>query len=93
MKTDKELRDQLLSRVADDDAFRTLLLNDPKGAVKSTFGIDVPDAINVHVHEETGTDIHLVIPSHDHMSSEELESVVGGGWGTISDGLTSARIA
>ena len=93
MKTDNELRDQLLTRAADDEAFRALLLDDPRGAVKSIFGFDVPDSINVHVHEETGADFHLVIPSQDPMSSEDLESVVGGGWGEFSDGLETARIA
>ena len=78
MNTQKELRDQIVSRAADDEAFRKSLLSDPKSAVQSAFGIDAPDNINVHVHEESSTDIHLVVPSHDELSDEELESLTGG---------------
>lgn len=77
MKTQNELREHLLLRAADDESFRNLLLSDPKGAVKSAFGIEAPDSINVHVHEETSTDIHLVVPSHDQLSDEELEALSG----------------
>lgn len=78
MTTQKELRDRLLSRAADDESFRDLLLSDPKGAVKNALGIDTPDSITVHVHEETSTDIHLVVPGHDQLSDEELEALAGG---------------
>lgn len=78
MNTQKDLRDQIMSRAAEDEAFRKSLLSDPRGAVKSAFGIDAPDNLNVHVHEETSTDIHLVVPSHDQLSDDELESLTGG---------------
>ena len=78
MTTQQELRDLILSRAADDDAFRDLLLSDPKAAVKSALGIEAPDTLTVHVHEETRNDIHLVVPSHDQLSDEELEALASG---------------
>ena len=36
--------------------------------------------IHVHVHEETSSDIHLVVPSHDQLSDDELEALSGAGW-------------
>ena len=80
MKTEKDLRDHLLSRAADDDSFRSLLLSNPRGAVKNAFGVDAPDTLTMHVHEDTRTDIHLVIPSRDRLSDDELETVSGAGW-------------
>lgn len=77
MTTQQELRNQLLSRAADDESFRSLLLSDPKAAVKSAFGVDAPDKITIHVHEETSTNVHLVVPSHDQLSDEELEALSG----------------
>ena len=78
MPTQKDLRDRLLSQAANDESFRNLLLSDPREAVKTALGIDAPDAINIHVHEETSTDVHLVVPSHDQLTDEELEALVSG---------------
>ena len=81
MKTEAEPRNHLVSLAAEDESFRGPHLSDPKGAVKNALGIDAPGAITVHVHEETRTDIHLVVPSHDQLSGEELASLSGAsGW-------------
>lgn len=73
-EVDQAIREQL-SR---DPQFRQRLLRDPKGTLSSVFGIDVPDDMDVHVHEETPSDIHITIPGSPELSEHELEMVAGG---------------
>ena len=79
MRAQDDLRKDLMTKAADDERFRELLLKDPKSAVKDVIGIEVPDNINLHVHEESRSDIHLLVPSADQLSDEELESMKGDG--------------
>lgn len=59
--------------------FRARLLADPRGVVSELVGVDVPEAVVFHVHEESPADIHLVLPTVTHLSDEDLE-LVAGGW-------------
>src|SRR5947209_3030079 len=53
---------ELLKRSADDPAFRHDVLADPKSAIKEAFGVDLPADFTIHIHEETPTDFHVVLP-------------------------------
>lgn len=74
--------DGLVARaLAEDPQFRTNLLADPRGALSALIGVPIPAAVNVVVHEESLTDIHLVIPAaadNDALSDSDLELVAGG---------------
>lgn len=65
-------------RAAADPEFRALLLSDPAAAVTRVIGRDVPESVTIAVHEESPTDIHLVIPTDEDLSETDLELVAGG---------------
>ena len=78
METEKELRAHLIAKAADDEAFRSLLVNDPLQAVESELGVSLPADISLHVHEETGHQVHLVLPSADSLSKCDLDRIAAG---------------
>jgi hypothetical protein len=64
-----------------DKAFKAQLLSDPRAALKR-LNITLPASMNVKVHEEDATTLHLVIPrdpSDAKLSDAELDAVAGGG--------------
>ena len=75
-------QDTITAKAMRDEAFRQRLLRNPKGALQE-IGAAVPPGITVHVHEETDTDLHIIIPGaapggmHE-LSESDLETVVGG---------------
>ncbi|MGE0451524.1 MAG: NHLP leader peptide family RiPP precursor [Vicinamibacterales bacterium] len=84
-------RNQIYSKVVEtawkDEAFRRRLLADPKAALKQ-IDVVIPDHIDVRVHEESPSTLHLVIPrdpATSELSDAELDGVSGGGtldsWG------------
>ncbi len=84
--TRAELDVLVRERLASDPDFRAELLAAPRAAVSKLLGLALPDAVQVEVHEETLTHIHLVIttPSASgEISDDDLELVAGGGecWG------------
>ena len=78
MKTHWEMREELVEKAAADDAFRSQLVDDPKAAIKDALGIDVPDSINIEVHEESVTAAHVVLPPMATLDVDDLEVVAGG---------------
>ena len=76
-------------RVESDVAFRALLLSDPSAAMSDLLGMPVPDAVSITVHEESPTDIHLVIPAVNNLDDADLELVSGSGswvWASCASG-------
>lgn len=82
VQTADEMQRQLISKATEDASFRAQLVADPKAAVKQEFGIDVPDFINLQVHESTLSDLHLTLPpSSDawmELDEERLEAISAG---------------
>ncbi len=80
--TRAELDGLVREHLASDPEFRATLLADPRAAVAKLLGLTLPDAVQVEVHEETLTHIHLVIPTQSasgDISDDDLELVAGGG--------------
>jgi hypothetical protein len=72
---------QVIQQALADDAFKALLLQNPKAALKQATGEDVPDAVNIRFYEDTPTVKHLVIPvnaANQELSESELDMVAGG---------------
>jgi hypothetical protein len=86
--TRAELDALLRERLASDPDFRAALLADPRAAISGLVGMDVPDLVTVSVHEESLTDIHLVLPAaaggEGEISEDDLELVAGGACWTNS---------
>ena len=78
MKTRAELDAELIARVADDDAFRTRFLENPKEVIQEVVGVTIPEDFTIHVHEEDGMTAHIVLPSSDRLTEEDLAVVAGG---------------
>ena len=73
-----EVTAQIRERAASDAAFRSQLMADPSAAVSALLGMPIPEGVSITVHEETPTDIHLVIPHSSTLSDQDLHLVAGG---------------
>lgn len=90
MSQDNRKLDQAITdKAMRDEAFRQRLLRDPKGALQEAFGATIPAGMTIHVHEETASDVHIVIPGAkgaygasqggvQELSDADLEVAVGG---------------
>ena len=77
--TRSEVEAIIAERIAADPAFRDALLANPRGVVAEIVGFDIPDNVQVVLHEESLTQIHLTIPASHSLRDEELDLVAGGG--------------
>ena len=76
--TRAEVEAVLAERIAADPGFRDALLADPRGVVSGVVGFDIPESVNVVLHEESLTQIHLSIPPTNELADEDLDLVAGG---------------
>ena len=67
-----ELSD-LIKRAWQDAEFKRQLLGDPRATIEEALGISLPAGLHIYIHEQTPTDLHLVLP----MPPEGLEAVSG----------------
>ena len=76
-----DLEFQVRSKAVEDPDFRAQLIADPRAAIQKATGVPVPDRFNIHVHEDTERDVHLVLPqSSRELSDDELRAAAGGAW-------------
>ncbi len=73
-----EVEAVIAERIAADPAFRDTLLADPRAVLSEVVGFDIPANVQVVLHEESLTQIHLTIPSSAELSEADLELVAGG---------------
>jgi hypothetical protein len=76
--TRAEVEAIIAERIAADPAFRETLWADPRAVLCEVIGFDIPETVQVVLHEESLTQIHLTIPSIDALSDADLELVAGG---------------
>ena len=78
------MRQRIVQKSLEDEAFRRQLLADPKTAVEQELGIRLPLGIEVRAVEETPDTVYLVLPplqaagQSGGLSDQELETVAGG---------------
>ena len=78
MQSEAEVRAHIAMKAAEDDDFRARLVADPRAALEEETGMRFPDDYRFHVHEESATDAHLVLPPKPELSQEQLDNIVGG---------------
>ncbi len=79
VQSSEEMRKALTDKAVESAEFRQLLVGDPKAAIRQEFGIDLPDYMNVMVHESNMQDLHLSLPpAHYDLNEEQLEAVSAG---------------
>ena len=76
--TRSEVEAIIAERIAADPGFRDTVLADPRTVLSEIIGFDIPDSVQVVLHEESLTQIHLTIPSSGNLSEADLELVAGG---------------
>ena len=76
--TRPEVEAILAERIAADPAFRDALLADPRAVISEVLGLDIPESVQVVLHEESLTQIHLTIPGAGDLSDADLDLVAGG---------------
>ena len=76
--TRSEVEAIIAERIAADPAFRDTLLADPRAVLSEIIGLNIPDNVQIDLHEESLTQIHLTIPSSEALSDADLELVAGG---------------
>ena len=74
MKRPVDADDLLVSRADEDSDFREHLLRNPRETIKSEFGVTLAEDHEIHVHEETHTATHVVLPPRSKLSEAEREA-------------------
>ena len=78
--TQAELQDKLIAKAQAEPEFRAQLVADPKAAIEGVIGLEIPEAINLQVHEDSATSFHLVLPPSGKLTEDELATVFAGDW-------------
>ena len=65
--------DSLISRAGEDDDFRERLLAKPKETIEAEFGVTMDEGHEIHVHEDTYAETHLVLPPRSKFTEAERE--------------------
>ena len=78
MKKPVDVADFLVSRAGGDDDFRERLLAKPKETIEGEFGVTMAKDHQIHVHEETYTATHVVLPPRSKFTEAEREEAKNG---------------
>jgi hypothetical protein len=54
--------EELIRKAWADDAFKQELLRDPKQVIEREAGVTLPAELEIYVHEQTPTALHLILP-------------------------------
>lgn len=74
MKKHVHAEEFLLKEAAEDADFRARLLARPKETIEREFGVTLDKNLAIHVHEESDTTMHLVLPPRSKLCEEEREA-------------------
>ncbi len=72
-----DMRRQITDKAISNADFRSKLLSDPKGTISADLGIDLPDELDIVVHQSDANTVHLALPVTE-ISEEQLEAIAAG---------------
>ena len=75
MHSVEEVREYLITKAGEDSEFRASLLSDPKAAIANELSVTIPDGVNISVHEESSSNVHLVLPPSGEIDPALLKEV------------------
>ena len=78
MKKPADATDRIALRAAEDSDFRARLVMNPKETIAMEFGVFLDEDHEIHVHEETYSATHLVIPPRSKFSEAERKEAKAG---------------
>ncbi len=78
MKSPIDAEDILASRAGEDGEFRERLLAEPRETIEKEFGVTLAEDHEIHVHEETYSTTHVVLPPRSKLGEAEREEAKGG---------------
>ena len=78
MKGPIDAADSLVSRAGEDSGFRERLLAQPRETIEEEFGVTLAKDHEIHVHEETDTSTHVVLPPPSKLTVAEREAAKTG---------------
>ena len=76
--TRSEVEAIIAERIAADPGFRETLIANPQAVLSEVIGLDIPDNVQIVLHEESLTQIHLVMPAAEALNDADLELASGG---------------
>jgi hypothetical protein len=83
-----QLNDELVAKAMKDNAFRQQLVSDPKGTIEREYGVTLSPDTNIHIHDETARDLHIVLPAAPsattELQSEEADAADCSGWSSVA---------
>ena len=83
MRSESEVRAHIAMKAAEDDEFRARLVADPRATMEAETGLRFPGDYRLHVHEESATDAHMVLPPKPELSRDQLDRIAGGFGGMV----------
>lgn len=78
LQTAEDMRKHLTEKVSQDSEFRQKMISDPRSAIQDEFGVDIPENIDVKVHESDLNTLHFVLPFAPDLDEEQLEAIAAG---------------
>ncbi len=83
-----DIEHQVAAKALEDPSFAAELRQDPRGALETLLGCELPDTLTVRIVEQGSTEILAAVPApeEDALSEDELASAAGG----LTRGLTGA---
>ncbi len=78
MKSPIDAAEFLVSKAGDDDAFRDRLRANPTETIETELGVTLDEGHRIHVHEDSYSATHLVLPPREKYTREEREEARGG---------------
>ncbi len=78
MQSEAQVKAHVAMKATEDDDFRARLIAEPRATVEAETGLRFPDGYRIHVHEESATDAHMVLPPRPELSQEQLDRIAAG---------------
>lgn len=88
-----EFQNVIDQNCAENPAYRSALLDDPKGIIEKHLGHSLPEWLNVEVVQESANKLYVVAPhvASDELADEDLEMVAGGKQDTRMNDVDCSR--